>query len=405
MMRPGNGWRAWRRAMARWAMPSPLVPITSRFLLPAIVCLAVCTPSTASEGPARALPWRGDSAAWSAEQPETGAVPEAAEVVAAPARDGELILWVSASGVVQANAVMTLRADVAGTIARVHGREGGHVRAGDPLVVLEAEPFDLQAQEAEARLAEAELRMQDSYLPESLVTGHAPSAAQRQARQIRAGVLSARLVAVRARRDRAHATIRSPMTGTIDRLMVGPGEQLAVGQPIARLVDAGELIVETHVLEHDLPRIRRGTRARIHSVVEPARPRMAQVEAVLPTVDTVSHAGRVLVRLSVPGSLRPGMSVEVELEGERLATRRLVPSPAILERDGRALVFVLRDGRAHWTFVVPGRSNGIDTELLPDPVTGAHALAAGDVVLVDGHQTLTHEAPVRAVAAARASPP
>jgi len=377
----------------------PVVSNAGRCLLPALVCLAVCSPSTARDWVDGAVPSSGDTTARGMTRADAGAVLEAVDVVTAPARDADLILWVSASGVVKADVAMTLRADVAGTIAGVHGREGGRVRTGDPVLSLETEPFDLQLREAEARLAEAELRMQDGYQPESLVTGHAPSAAQRYARQIRAGVLSARVAADRARRDRARATIRSPLTGTIDRLWVEAGEQLAVGQPIARLVNMTELLVETRVLEHDLPRIRPGAHARIRSAAEPDRIRGARVEAVLPTIDTVSHAGRVLVRLSGAGALRPGMSVAVELEGERLLKRRLVPAPAILEREGRALVFVLRDGRAHWRYVAPGRSNGMDTELLPDPVTGTPALAAGDMVLVDGHQTLTHEAPVRPASA------
>jgi HlyD family secretion protein len=73
----------------------------------------------------------------------------------------------------------------------------------------------------------------------------------------------------------------------------------------------------------------------------------------------------------------------------------LVPARAIIERDGRPLVFVVREGRAQWTYVTPGRSNGVDTELLPDPDTGIIPVNVGDEVIVDGHLTLTHDAPVR----------
>jgi HlyD family secretion protein len=85
----------------------------------------------------------------------------------------------------------------------------------------------------------------------------------------------------------------------------------------------------------------------------------------------------------------------VALEATRLSGRRLVPARAVIERDGRPLVFVVREGRAQWTYVTPGRSNGTDTELLPDSVTGVIPVAAGEPVIVDGHLTLTHDAPVR----------
>ena len=48
---------------------------------------------------------------------------------------------------------------------------------------------------------------------------------------------------------------------------------------------------------------------------------------------------------------------------------------------------------------MPGRSNGIDTEVLPDSSTGEIPVHAGDQVIVDGHLTLTHDAPVRVVKA------
>ena len=46
-------------------------------------------------------------------------------------------------------------------------------------------------------------------------------------------------------------------------------------------------------------------------------------------------------------------------------------------------------------YIMPGRSNGAETEVLPDSATGQIPVAVGDTVLVEGHLTLTHDAPVR----------
>jgi len=386
------------------APPSPV-----RWRLGAILlCLLACTPEQVSPWPdgspdageAGGGPDGGPDGAAS----EAGTSAEVASVVTAAARDGDLILWVRTTGVVHADASLLLRADLAGVVGAMAVQEGDAVRVRDSLGHFDPEPFDLAVREAEARLAEAEQRVLDSYLPDSLVTGQAPSPLQRHAREVRAGVLSARVAAERARRDRARVTVRSPMRGIVDRVFVHTGEQVATGQPILQLVDAAQLRVDAQLLEHDLPHIRPGARARIRTVADPAHPRWGVVMAVLPTVDTSAHAGRVLLRVPAPGVLRPGMSVDVELEGERVRARRLVPTRAVLERDGRPLVFLQRNGRAHWTFVVPGRSNGVETELLPDPDTGRHTVPAGARVLVAGHETLTHEAPVREGGAPRLAP-
>ena len=62
--------------------------------------------------------------------------------------------------------------------------------------------------------------------------------------------------------------------------------------------------------------------------------------------------------------------------------------------DGAGLDGVLR----HRGDVVRGIVNGIDTEVLPDDATGEFPLVEGDTVLIEGHLTLTHDAPVRLVA-------
>jgi hypothetical protein len=68
---------------------------------------------------------------------------------------------------------------------------------------------------------------------------------------------------------------------------------------------------------------------------------------------------------------------------------------SVIERDGRPLVFTVKDGSAQWVYLILGRSNGIETGVRPDSVTGLIPLKTGDLVIVEGHLTLTHGAPVR----------
>ena len=176
------------------------------------------------------------------------------------------------------------------------------------------------------------------------------------------------------------------------------------GQQLLTAVDTRNLRIEAQVLEHDLPLIRVGGEAMITSAGAPGRAIRGRIDAVLPMVDSITRAGRAIVRVVGDGSLRPGMYADVQLEATRLTNRRLVPSRAVIERDGRPLVFVVKDGRAQWTYILPGRSNGVDTEVLPDSVTGQIPVNAGDQVIVEGHLTLTHDAPVRVTAPREQAP-
>jgi membrane fusion protein (multidrug efflux system) len=129
----------------------------------------------------------------------------------------------------------------------------------------------------------------------------------------------------------------------------------------------------------------------------PDHPVTGRIAAVLPMVDSATRAGRAIIRAGGGGVLRPGMYADVRLEATRLSDRIIVPARAVIERDGRPLVFVVKEGRAQWVYINPGRSNGQDTEVLADSASGQIPVKPGDLVLVEGHLTLTHDAPVRVI--------
>ena len=316
-------------------------------------------------------------------------------VIAEHARDGDLILRVTTTGQVRTDAAVKLRAEVLGTIAQVHVRPGTRVTRGQVLLTLDPYPFDLAVREAQATADEAEQRLFESFVPESLVTGRGPTPEQRKALINKSGLSGARLRLERAKFEQSHAKITSPMDGMIDAVDVATGERVTGGQLLLTVVDTRNLRIEAQVLEHDLPLVRVGGDAMITSAGAPGRVIRGRIDAVLPLVDSTTRAGRAIVRVVGDGTLKPGMYADVQLEAARLSSRRLVPARAVIERDGRPLVFVVKGGRAQWTYINPGRSNGSDTEVLPDSATGQIPVQPGDAVIVEGHLTLTHDAPVK----------
>jgi HlyD family secretion protein len=321
-------------------------------------------------------------------------------VVGQPVRKGDLVLTVTTTGQVRSDAVSRLKAENAGTVQQVLVVPGQRVQQGQPLVRLDPRPFDLAVDEAEAAAAQAEVSYNDNIIPDSIVSGKAPTEERRRNALARSGLAAARVRLERARDERKRAVISAPFTGVVDRVEVAVGERVAPGQDIATVVDVTNLRIEAAVLEHDLPLIRPGGEAIVTTAAAPDLRVPGRVAAVLPLIDSTTRAGRALIRLRSNGVLRPGMYADVRLESTRLPGRVVVPSSAVIEREGRPLVFVVKEGRAQWTYVQPGRSNGLETEILPDSSTGVIPVADGDTVLVEGHLTLTHDAPVRTVAKA-----
>jgi HlyD family secretion protein len=330
----------------------------------------------------------------SAESRSNVSLPVAAEEV----RDGDLVLSVITTGQVRSDAEATLRAELAGTIEEVLVRPGDAVRRDQPLVRLDSRPYDLAVREAEAALEEAKLRFLEEIVPESLASGKGPSPARRANAYTKAGVQTAEVRLEKAKLDRERSTVSAPFDGVVDRVSVAKGERVSGGQEVTKVVNLSDLRIEAAVLEHDLPLIKVGGQAIVTTAADPTRQAIGRVVAVLPLVDSTTRAGRAYVRVPGNAALRPGMYADIRLEANRLTHRRLVPARAVIERDGRPLVFVVKNGRAQWTYINPGRSNGVDTEVLPDSASGQIPVNPGDQVIVEGHLTLTHDAPVRVAA-------
>lgn len=311
-------------------------------------------------------------------------------------RRGDLILSVVTTGQVRSDAYARLKAETNGTVTEVLVVPGQRVRKGDPLVKLDPRPFDIAVQEAEAAVEQAMITYRDYIVPDSIVSGSVPED-RRTTAEARAGLPAARVRLEKAKLDRERAVIAAPFDGVVDEVAVAAGERVNAGQDVAAVVDVSNLRIEAQVLEHDLPLIKVGGQAVITAAADPAHPVYGRVVAVLPVIDSVKRAGRALIRARGNGVLRPGMYADVQLEANRLHDRIVVPTRAVIERDGRPLVFVVKNSRAQWVYIQPGLSNGAETEVLPDSVTGQIPVQPGDTVLVEGHLTLTHDAPVRVV--------
>jgi HlyD family secretion protein len=325
--------------------------------------------------------------------------------VGEPARRGDLVLTVATTGQVRSEAVAQLRTETSGTVEEVRVRPGARVHRGDTLARLDLRPFDLAVREAEASLDEARIRLRGNLSSDSILLGPGEDRERQHNAATLSGVPGAEVRLERARLDRERATIVAPFDGVVDRVEVAAGSRVGAGQDVATVVDVRHLRIEAQVLEHDLPYIRVGGEAEISTPAMGTAAVRGRIAALLPLVDTTSRAGRVVVSAAgSPGGhgvqLQPGMYADLRLEATRLPNRILVPARAIIERDGRPLVFVVRGGRAQWVYIAPGRSNGVETEVLPDSSSGEVPVAAGDTVLVEGHLTLTHDAPVRVTLAA-----
>lgn len=318
-------------------------------------------------------------------------------VVGETVRKGDLVLTVNATGQIRTEATADLKSETQGTVEAVLVKAGDKVTKGQVLARVDTTQLHLDMISAQAQVNTARVNYRIEIEPDSVTTGLPPSDAKRAYALAHSGLEAAQVALERAKLALARAAITAPYDGVIERVDVAVGDRISAGAAVATIVDLTHLRVEAQVLEHDLPLLHVGGDAFITVAAMPDKPVHGTIAAILPLVDSATRMGRAEVRIAGDGVMRPGMYAEIRLEASRLPNRIIVPTKAIIERDNRPLVFTVKDGRAEWVYITPGRSNTRETEVLPDSSTGTIPLQPGDVVLTEGHLTLSHQAPVKLV--------
>lgn len=296
----------------------------------------------------------------------------------------EMQLGVELSGV----RVTALNVDVGETVSR-----------GQVLLELDHRTLDSELAQAQAALQEAEagvvLAASNFDRSERLAAQQLISAAQLDELRAARAQAQARRNTARAQRDAAQlrrdfAELRAPADGVISRRLVQPGQVVAAGSELLRLIRDGRLEWRAELAEADLALIEVGS---VVDLPGPTGNVQGRIRAVSPGVDSQTRTGTIFADLPEPGGLRPGSYVEGRILTSA-AKALTVPAAAVVQRDGNAYVFTLDEQRvAQRRRVRTGGSVDGYIEI-------TDGLAAGDKVVEQGAGFLGEGDSVRVVAAA-----
>jgi HlyD family secretion protein len=191
----------------------------------------------------------------------------------------------------------------------------------------------------------------------------------------------ARTAALTARR--AKLTITAPFSGVITKKSAEIGESKLPGAALVVLADPSSAYVEAQIDEADAARVRVGQTARLSPEAYRGEEFAGRVSEVRPTVEAskeVSRANTIAIApTSAPQPLRLGMSVDVEVLTGGKDNVLLVPSAALMERDGKKFVYVASGGRVVRREVTAGVSNWDRTEILAGVSAGEDVVTSLEI--------------------------
>ena len=337
-------------------------------------------------------------------------------VTVAPVTTADLPQTFEAGGVVQARTTATLTSRILAPVREVRVAPGARVRAGDTLVVLEADALGAQARSAKSAVAAADQaaaaavadqRAADAGLTlarasyDRIATLHArrsataqeldnATAALRAAEARSAGASSAALAvtaqleSARGASDAAATTagftlVKAPFDGVVTQKFVDAGNMASPGTPLLRVEDTRGFRLEVRIDESRIPFVKTGMPVRVTSDLVP-EPIRGTVEEIARAADVDARAFLVKIALDPDSDVRSGAFGRAEFNaGTRKGLR--LPSHALIKRGQLTSVFVVDNGVARLRLV-----NVSGEEVLAGLSEGEKVVIAPPASLADGHR-------------------
>jgi len=328
--------------------------------------------------------------------------PQAMAVTLATAQVRPIARAVVVSGPVSAFEEMQLGVEVSGQrVTSLRVDVGQWVKRGDILLQLDHRTLDSELSQAEASLRQAqtaqELAVLNLQRGAKLADQQLISASSLDELRANRANAEAQTATARARRDAAQlqrdfADLRAPADGVISKRLVQPGQVVAAGTELLRLIRDGRLEWRAELSEEQLRLVAVGNTVELPYAGQPVSGR---IRAVSPGVDAQTRTGTIYADLPAPGPLKPGVYVEGRIvtgDGQAL----VIPTAAIVQRDGHSYVFTVGDKQlVQRRRVRIGQAVQGSSEIL-------EGLKAGDRVVVDGAGFLGEGDRVRVVTDAKA---
>lgn len=314
----------------------------------------------------------------------TEAPPRPTPVRIAEVEQAPLAAPVRAVGTIAPAEEVRLSFKTGGAIEGIAVAQGERVRAGQRLAWLARDEVDAAVSQARAALEKTD---RDLARGESLYADEVATREQlddlRTARDVAAASLRAALFNARL------ASIAAPADGVVLRRLAEPGELVGAGQPVLIVGNTGDgWIVRAHLADRDVVRVAPGAEARVSLDAFPGQAFRATVTELAAAADPANGTFEAKLAIEPRGTrFVQGLVAKVELAGEDVAARPLVPVESLLEaNDGRALVYVVgRDEAvARRVEVRLGRWVGTRVEVLEGLVEGDRVVTEGAAYLRDG---------------------
>lgn len=357
------------------------------------------------------------AAAWFLLQPRAATVQTTPIVTTHPSQQ---FVVLNATGYVVAQRKAAISSKATGRLEWLGVAEGSRVKEGDVIARIDNRDVVAQAQSAQAAVraaqalvqqaeverqnAEVEYRRNQELVEKNFISRSALDTAKARLDRAAAGVASARanlnVATANARNAQVavdYTEIRAPFDGVILSKSANVGDLVTPFSnatdskgAVVSMADMSTLEVEADVSESSLAKVHVGQPAEIVLDALPDVRFRGHISRMVPTVDRAKATVMTKVKFDeIDPRVLPEMSAKVSFLSQEVTSAQQKPllavnPDAIVQHDGRSVVYVVRDGRAVAVPVTPGVKVGDVTAVSGEVKSGEKAVAKPAPSLASG---------------------
>jgi RND family efflux transporter MFP subunit len=295
---------------------------------------------------------------------------------------------VDLQGVVKSDGDVTVVPLFQGEVMKIYKKVGDKVRKGDLIMKLDDKILRNQIEEVRTqyRLAKTAYERQKRLWDQKI--GSEMAYLQARTKYLS---LSKKLRTLNEQLKKAKIT--SPISGTLDDLMIKEGETAMPGRPVARIVNLDKVYVDADVSERYLKEMRKGRPAKV-IFPEAGLEKEARLDYVGNFIHPNNRTFKIRIDLDNPeGLLKPNLTAKIKVLSHKTDSAVVIPVSLVQEdAKGHSFVYVLEA-------LQPGNEGKMLYVVRKQPVTKAlvydkkvwisEGLKPGDLLALSGSYGLT----------------
>ncbi len=316
------------------------------------------------------------------EKPDLDSIEVLPEVVFAEVDGEPLRFFIESRGVVEPIQRITLIPRVSGYVEEHSIIAGKQIKKGALLLEFDVSEWENSKEDAHNQylkaknLYDVEIRLREK--DGSSTNGN-------DGYRITTGLADAELAYERAKLNLSYTKIIAPFSGVIStKEVISKGAYISAGKELGTLVNTSKMRVRFDVLESEITSLKPGMKVEL---TDPSGKEFTgEIVAISPEIDQKTKTGQAIVEVNnEDGNLKSGMTVEGKVFVNSIVGKVRMPRAALLERDGRTLIFKLYGTEVEWIYVTPEAMNN---EWV---IINHEEINPGDTLAVDKHFSISHQ--------------